>query len=324
MGRRKDYPFHKSDVDFGTNLLASLIVAPFALLLSSTPSTGNCNWDYTERKEPTLSDKEHKYGIDAQLLGSLSSDKYKHLKDIYHSQVITSSEITDKLFVKQKKLSWLYNIVKFFGFIPYIKRTVENKIRSLNNSIDLLREKSFEPSIATNKVSDWSHKFCNIQLSGYSFVFGEFKYYVRYNQRLFGEMKANPFFKMSAVPIVSLNCEYLQLHLMDSYLIIMTQKDFSIIDYNNISCSYSSETISEVGLKSTEGLKVILKTWEHTCRDGSPDLRYKYNDRLYLVEYGKLMINICDAFSVSILFNDYNFGNTIYCMLTNNLSVSQN
>ena len=129
---------------------------------------------------------------------------------------------------------------------------------------------------------------------------------------------------MSAVPIVSLNCEYLQLHLMDSYLIIMTQKDFSIIDYNNISCSYSSETISEVGLKSTEGLKVILKTWEHTCRDGSPDLRYKYNDRLYLVEYGKLMINICDAFSVSILFNDYNFGNTIYCMLTNNLSVSQN
>lgn len=324
MGRRKDYPFHKSDVEFGTNLLASLIAAPFALLLSSTPSTGNCNWDYAERKEPTLSDKEHKYGIDAQLLGSLSSDKYKHLKDIYHSQVITSSEITDKLLVKQKKLSRLYNIVKFFGFIPYIKRTVENKIRSLNNSIELLREKSFEPSIATNKVSDWNHKFGNIQLSGYSFVFGEFKYYVRYNQRLFGELKAKPFFKMNTAPIASLNCEYLQLHLLEDCLIFMTQKDFSIIEYNNISCSYCSELIQEVNPRSTAGLKIINQTWEHACRDGSPDLRYKYNDMLYLVEYGKLMINICDVFSVSILFNNYSFGNTIYGILNNNLSISQN
>lgn len=318
MGRRKDYPFHKSDVEFGTNLLASLIAAPFALLLSSTPSTGNCNWDYAERKEPTLSDKEHKYGIDAQLLGSLSSDKYKHLKDIYHSQVITSSEITDKLLVKQKKLSRLYNIIKFIGFIPHIKRTVENKIKILNNSIELLREKSFEPSIATDKDSNQTNKLGKTQLSGYSFVFGEFKYFVKYNQRLFGELKANPFFKMGVAPIVSLNCEYLQLHLMDSYLIIMTQKDFSIIDYSNISCSYSPEIISEDRLKSTEGLKVILKTWEHTCRDGSPDLRYKYNDRRYLVEYGKLMINICDVFSVSVLFNGYDFGDKVYRTLTKN------
>lgn len=318
MGRRKDYPFHKSSVDLGTNLVANLIATPFALLSSSTSSIGNYNCGNAECKEPTLSDKERKYGIDAQLLGSLSCDKYKHLKDIYHSQVIASSEITDNLYVKQKKLSRLYNIIKFIGFIPHIKRTVENKIKILNNSIELLREKSFEPSIATDKDSNQTNKLGKTQLSGYSFVFGEFKYFVKYDQRLFGELKANPFFKMGVAPIVSLNCEYLQLHLMDSYLIIMTQKDFSIIDYSNISCSYSPEIISEDRLKSTEGLKVILKTWEHTCRDGSPDLRYKYNDRRYLVEYGKLMINICDVFSVSVLFNGYDFGDKVYRTLTKN------
>lgn len=318
MGRRKDYPFHKSDVDFGTNLVASLITAPFALLLSSTSSTNNYN--HIEYKEPTLSEKELEYNIDAQLIGNLSS-QYKCLKNLYLSKVVESSNIKNELLAKQKKLSRLYTVVDLLSFIPYIKRTIGNKIQILENSIESLNTMSFEPSISTKEIGNQGTIYCNSQLSGYSFVFGEFDDYVKYNQRLFGVLKAKPFFRMDSEPIVSLNCEYLQLHLLEDCLIIMTQTDFSIIAYNNIGCSYNSCVISEVGLDSLEGLKIVEQEWAFARIDGSPDRRHKFNYQRYKIEYGILVLNICNKFTVRLLFNDYNFGNTIYCILTNNLSV---
>ena len=321
MGRRKDYPFHKSDVDFGTNLVASLITAPFALLLSSTSSTDNYN--HIEYKEPTLSERELEYNIDSQLIGNLSN-RYKYLKDIYYSNVVKSTNIKNELLIRQNKLSRLSTIVNIFGFIPYIKRTIGNKIAGLERSIKLLNRMSFEPSISTKEIGNQGRIYCNSQLSGYSFVFGEFEGYVECSQRLFGVLKASPFFKMDSEPIVSLNCEYLQLHLLEGSLIIMTQTDFSIIDYNDIGCSYNSCVVSEVGLESLEGLKILGQEWAFARIDGSPDRRHKFNYQRYKIEYGMLVLNICKKFTVRLLFNDYNFGNTIYCMLTNNLSVSQN
>ena len=35
----------------------------------------------------------------------------------------------------------------------------------------------------------------------------------------------------------------------------------------------------------------IRQNWQHTCVDGSPDLRYKYNTRTYVYEYGILRIS---------------------------------
>ena len=315
MGRRKEYPFHISDVDFGANLVSSLLTAPIALMLATASSIDNYGYDSVEYKEPTLSDKERNYNIDAQLIGNLSSNKYRHLKNIYNSQVAEISIIKKDLLEAQKKSSRLYKIVKFLGFIPFIKRSIGNKILDLNNSINLLLEKSYEPSIPISKVCDKNEKSDIPKLSGYSFVFGELRNYAKCDKRLFWLQEALPFFKIDSKSIVALNCEYLQLHLLDSCLIIMTQKDFSIIEYNDINSSYCSQIVSEDSLKSTEGLKVILKTWEHSCKDGSADLRYKYNSRIYLVEYGKLTLNISNSFSISILFNDYNVGNAVYRIL---------
>ena len=192
MGRRKDYPFHKSDVDFGTNLVASLITAPFALLLSSTSSTDNYN--HIEYKEPTLSERELEYNIDSQLIGNLSN-RYKYLKDIYYSNVVKSTNIKNELLIRQKKLSRLSTIVNIFGFIPYIKRTIGNKIASLECSIKLLNRMSFDPSISTKEIGNQGRIYCNSQLSRYSFVFGEFEGYVKCSQRLFGVLKAGLFSK---------------------------------------------------------------------------------------------------------------------------------
>ena len=315
MGRRKDYPFRKSDIDFGTNLVASVLTLPFALLLSGSSSSANCNYRGNDYKEPTLKDKELEYNIDALLIRNINNKKYNPLKTSYYNDVAESIKIKTELLCNHKKLGRKLKLLRYFGFIPCIKTRITNSITNLETQSKLLEAKYYEPHFLTSKICSSNG---HIYTSGYSFVFGELKDYIEYNKRLYAISDATPFISMDKLPIASLNCQYLQLHFFEGCLIIMTQKEFSVIDYDDINYSYDKHILSEVGLNSLDGLKILKEEWAYARVDGGPDRRHKFNYKRYTVEYGALVLDICSQFTVKILFNDYNLGNGLYHIITNN------
>lgn len=57
---------------------------------------------------------------------------------------------------------------------------------------------------------------------------------------------------------------------------------------DSISISTEQKTMERV---LSDDIQPIRQYWLHTCRDGSPDLRYKYNPKKYVYEYGVICLD---------------------------------
>lgn len=74
---------------------------------------------------------------------------------------------------------------------------------------------------------------------------------------------------------------------------------YKIYEWSMINPSLNSVTVVEKN-KSIKGATNIGYTYEHTCLDGSPDMRYKYNAQYPKNQYGFIRIKNIDNFNIDI------------------------
>lgn len=69
-----------------------------------------------------------------------------------------------------------------------------------------------------------------------------------------------------------------------------SQDNYRYIPFGRKTCSFSTEEITkQTALPST--IKPLRQYWLHTCRDGSPDLRYRYNPKTFVYAYGVIHLD---------------------------------
>ena len=59
----------------------------------------------------------------------------------------------------------------------------------------------------------------------------------------------------------------------------------------------------------------VKETWLHTCLNGTPDLRYRNNPKVYNVQYWNLSIKLHNLFDISILFSAENIAQEVYSLV---------
>lgn len=117
--------------------------------------------------------------------------------------------------------------------------------------------------------------------------------------------------------IPSVNCEVYSISILGStfyfypkYIIQSKGKNnYRIINYSQLSIKINECVVIEDNYKPKGGVSIGY-TYEHTCIDGTPDMRYKYNRKFPKYKYGYINIISLDNFRIDIA--NYNLANDFY------------
>lgn len=123
------------------------------------------------------------------------------------------------------------------------------------------------------------------------------------------------FFEFDIPSILTLNFKTFQIIFYDSVLIVTTKNDFAIINYSHISADIQQIHLLEKQLDSNINYGEVKETWLHTCLNGTPDLRYRNNPKIYNVQYWNLSIKLHNLFDISILFSAENIAQEVYSLV---------
>ncbi|MBQ2047292.1 MAG: hypothetical protein II260_08915 [Muribaculaceae bacterium] len=85
----------------------------------------------------------------------------------------------------------------------------------------------------------------------------------------------------------------------------MTENNFSIIDYKDISTTISIRQIIPYPSSFSSNFNIINTQWKHSCLDGSPDLRYKNNLKQSTVQVKIVELEMYSQ-KLSLIFNETN------------------
>lgn len=113
-------------------------------------------------------------------------------------------------------------------------------------------------------------------------------------------------------PALTITAPYIDLFFFGKGIIIKCSKEYAIIDYENINCSYREIKIKEDKFFNTHGYTLDSYTFLYTRIDGKADLRYNHNPKIPIIKYGKLSLEISKGLVLNLFFNDYFTGLQLY------------
>ena len=328
---RKNYPFHKRDVDFGakitSSLLTGLIVAPFALIdslensFSTDTAYGANNKDVTNNKTKFSVSPSSIY---QNIVTSIAKEakespynkiQYNVIKEDYYNTITLNKSIEAKRQILYKQLNHYKTKLKWWGIFPKYNLKYTKIIQLILSEISSLENTYIEPVIKLNEVSE-NNSDC-IKISN---IYLETNKYIYKGKRLnladlpINKEKNKNFFKINIAPILSICYDHIELHFYTPFMILMSKSDFVIIDYNCISAEYRVIPIQPISFVS--GFKIVNSRWEHSCLNGSPDLRFKSNKKIFDVEIGIIELEIFSQ-KISLICNQQENASLIYRLISN-------
>lgn len=99
----------------------------------------------------------------------------------------------------------------------------------------------------------------------------------------------------------------LTLYFYSTVLIIKSHNEMAIVDYKNLSFTSGRVIIVENEGFNTTGYNVYGHEYLHQCRDGSIDLRYKYNPSRPKIRYNTLTLKKGESILLSFILNKDEF-----------------
>lgn len=307
----------KSSLNFGTKITSKLLAWPIAMTASATiDSIENIK---TNEKYKSLSNNDHNSYINEIIpIATLADNEYDYIKQNYRENIIANNQTEAMITDIKNEIKKSRNLLSLIGFIPPIKRKISKKISILEEKIKVLTlsKKTIEIDIESITLQK---EYNPIFLSGKTNVYLTFNpiydYYSTENMYTI-ERRRISFFPFNIPSLLSLNFKTFQIGFYNSVLIITTQNDFAIISYSHIKTNIQNVHIIEKQLVGNIKYENVKETWLHTCLNGTPDLRYRDNPKVYNVEYWNLSINIRNSFNVNILFTDKKIVQDLYNLIT--------
>lgn len=234
-------------------------------------------------------------------------DKYNKIRREYYLITNLNNDIKEKISVIYKKIDKYKNKLKWLGFIPKYRNKYSEAIEILSNEIGNLENSLQEPVIKLSCIDSTISN--NVECKENNNLI-----YLAINENIYtyklidfrdlpkSKIDKKKFFKIDTTPISSLCFNSIQFYFYDSYMIVMSKKDFSIIDYNNISINCRVIQIEAYPSKYSEQFKITHTKWLHSRLDGNPDLRFSYNYEQVLVQATIIDLEIYTQ-KISLIFN---------------------
>lgn len=193
---------------------------------------------------------------------------------------------------KQNNSSFLTNYT--YTDKESIDQSILNKHIQLNNSISSLSKSDIWRIVARQKSSYLYFWSSTIKRDKISFEKAYFN-------------KVVPACKCDVYSISILGTKF---YFYPKYVIqAKSSINYRIIDYSQLSLKLYDCIVVEESYKPRGGTSIGY-TYEHTCVDGTPDLRYKYNKKYTKYKYGYLNIMSLDNFRIDIAY--YDMANDLY------------
>lgn len=258
-------------------------------------------------------------GIDDIIpIRELSDKKYDTIKQSYEDNIRTNEKIDLMIAFVNQKLRSVNCLLSLIGFISLIKRALHKKANNLEEKIKklTLAKKAQVIEICEIIHQKGLDKIVISRNDNVYLVFSPVNNYFYADDVYVIERKDKAFFQFSVPSILTLNFEAFQVLFYDSVLIITTENDFAIISYSHITADIQQIHLFEKRLDSNISYSEVKETWLHACLDGTPDLRYKFNSRVYDVQYWNLSIKLYDSFYISILFSAEHIAKEVYNLVT--------
>lgn len=240
--------------------------------------------------------------------------KEKYYSIIKHNKGIDKKKI--KLTNRLKKFVFRQNLTKILSLPNKESKYLKNieLIKSEINSLEkrYLKQVISLDSSATDNTTQITPKDTYI-LNG---KIGDYWHIDFENQHHKCIKKNNSFFETNIPSRLSLHYDSVEYHFYDKVMIIMSKDNFVIIDYNNIYIEENIFTIQLHSSNSKSNFNVLWEEWEHPCKNGLPDLRYKHNDLCIYVEIATIGLNIFSK-NINFAFTEKNDAKFIYNLISN-------
>lgn len=273
----------------------------------------------TNKKHNSLSNYDQNFNIDEIIpLSRLTDQEYEYIRQNYRNKISTNEEIESIIADTNKELKRINTLSSLIGFIFPIKNMLSKKTHTLEDKIKKL---TLKKEIAEVNLREITHQYAHNQITlsknnnvylvfspVYDNYYAENIYVIERNYRVF--------FEFDTPSILTLNFKTFQIIFYDSVLIVTTKNDFAIISYSHINANIQQIHILEKQLDSNINYGEVKETWLHTCLNGTPDLRYRHNPKVYNVQYWNLSIKFHNSFVISILFSAENVAQEVYNLIT--------
>ena len=272
----------------------------------------------TDEKCNSSSNYNQDFSIDEIIpLSRLTDKEYEYIKQNYRNKISTNEGIESIIADTNKKLKRINTLSSLIGFITPIRNILSKKAHTLEDKIKKL---TLKKEIAVVNLREIIHQYEHNRITlpknnnvylvfspVYNNYYAENMYVIERNHKVF--------FEFDIPSILTLNFKTFQIIFYDSVLIVTTKNDFAIINYSHISADIQQIHLLEKQLDSNINYGEVKETWLHTCLNGTPDLRYRNNPKVYNVQYWNLSIKLHNLFDISILFSAENIAQEVYSLV---------
>lgn len=246
-------------------------------------------------------DKSKQYtSIVKSILKQSTNSKNNKIKEEYY-KIIHFNKSLDKQKNKLIRKIKRYNFkTKLIGILSSDKNKYSNEISIIKNEISNIEAKYIKQVISLD--IDENNIKCIIPKDVY--IISSSANICQYSEMDFNMFpksieKEICFFGTNLVPNLSLQFNSIEFYFFRNFVVIMSKNDFVVVDYKNILIKKSITPIRLHSSNQKINFNVISESWEHTCKNGLPDMRYKNNRRFVYVEIAIVELNI---FSENINF----------------------
>lgn len=317
----------KSSLNFGTNLISSMIAIPIAAVLSAPnvkrdSRVGN-NREITSN--PSMLCSENVIKIPVEVMDLIANNTYRHIITELDDLIQENKLIERTIFLKEREFSRLKVRKAFFIFYPKKRTEVKTKLFNLWDEIEELNKKKRKEILDLKELRDvkreekllslreWlSASKLSISNKNSSFFDSPRVYNSFILDRVKAEISFNSNTFINKSPVLTICASHIDIFFLGVGIILKSEGKLAIISYENLNLSYQEVRIKEDEYFDIDGHVLDSYTFLHTKLDGEADLRYSYNPKNPIIKYGKLSLEVSEDLTLNIFFDNYVVGHRLY------------
>lgn len=176
-----------------------------------------------------------------KFINTINEDKSNRVRDTYYNIVNLNNKIRQEITVLNNKVEYCERRIKSFRYFPILKNKYINKKEKFLSVIEN-NDRSYKKPIITLDVYNTNETTLQ-DLNGEVFLKLNYdftpKQTINFDKISHSEIKKNFFLDVNINPKLSLQFNSLELHFYEDVLLIMTKKDFAIVNIESLSVNKS-------------------------------------------------------------------------------------
>lgn len=176
-----------------------------------------------------------------KFINTINEDKSNRVRDTYYNIVNLNNKIRQEITVLNNKVEYCERRIKNFRYFPILKNKYINKKEKFLSVIEN-NDRSYKKPIITLDVYNTNETTLQ-DLNGEVFLKLNYdftpKQTINFDKISHSEIKKNFFLDVNINPKLSLQFNSLELHFYEDVLLIMTKKDFAIVNIESLSVNKS-------------------------------------------------------------------------------------